>query len=591
MVAYLGLFWKGDVPVAAHRVRTAFAPDGAWAVSDEGPEHMVLTRGPVRPRIRRLPSRRGLVIGDLFRAGSARAVGDEIESVIMAPRLSGAAMAAELAQTFWGRYVAVIRDHDQPGIGLFRDPSGAVELMAWLRDGVTFVGSHLPQALPADMLPEGLAVDWTQVAGFVAAGSAMGGGSGLVGLTAVTPGALLCLGQGEQQIWSPVAAASGVQRSAGDAMRALPDVVDACVMRLAGEGTITAEISGGLDSAIIASSLALHRPGQVTQWINYHSVDRPGDERAYARAVAERWALPLVEAIKPDFAITLEMLDAVADGLRPGVTAGDAVRDRDAAERIARLGVERVVTGQGGDMVFFQLATPVLAVDHLRRAGPLGLFSPYLLELSRWTRQSVWRTASQAWSKDPDWTGVRTVRKHPWLVGAEVLPPAKRAQIAALAQKLPIHIEGLRSRAGEVVHPLLAQPVVEFCLAVSATDLTLGGRDRGMARAAFSDRLPVQVRDRRSKGDLSEYYGRVVALSLDTLRPLLLDGRLVAQGLVHRERLDVMLTRDHLIWRGDYMALVNLAVIEAWVRHWEGRAAAASGVGGMVSPSQAMIRP
>lgn len=591
MVAYLGLFWTGDAPLAAHRVRAALAPQGAWAMSDEGPEHLVLTRGPVRPRIRRLPSRRGLVIGDLFRAGSGNVVGDEVESVIMAPRLSRAAMAAELAETFWGRYVAVIRDYDQPGMALFRDPSGAVELMAWMRDGVTFVGSHLPQALPVDLLPEDLAVDWTQVARFVAAASAMGGASGLVGLTAVTPGALLCLGQGEQQIWSPVTAATGTQHSAGAAIRALPDVVDGCVKHLAGDGTVAAEISGGLDSAIIAASLALHRPGQVAQWINYHSLDRPGDERAYARAVAERWALPLVEAIKPDFAITLDMLDAVSDGLRPGVTAGDAVRDRDAAERIARLGVERVVTGQGGDMVFFQLATPLLAIDHLRRAGPLGLFSPYLPELSRWTRQSVWRTASLAWSKDPDWTGVRTVRDHPWLAGAETLPPAKRAQIAALAQKLPIHIEGLRSRAGEVVHPLLAQPVVEFCLAIAAPDLTLGGRDRGLARAAFSDRLPAVVRDRRSKGDLSEYYGRVVALSLDTLRPLLLDGRLAARGLVDPERLDAMLQRDHLIWRGDYMALVNLAVIEAWVRYWEGRAAAAPGPGGRVSPSQAMIRP
>ena len=50
-----------------------------------------------------------------------------------------------------------------------------------------------------------------------------------------------------------------------------------------------------------------------------------------------------------------------------------------------------------------------------------------------------------------------------------------------------------------------------------------------------------------------------------------------------------MLVRDHLIWRGDYSALMSFAVVEAWVRHWADRLAAA-GASGRVASSQASTR-
>lgn len=572
MVAYIALTWNGEPPAVVLAARAALADAGDWKLALDEPGRLLVLRGPVMPRVRRLPSGRGWVVGDLFRRSFRGTVGEEIESVTMSQRLSAEATARELSDNYWGRYVAVIEDFEPYGVSVFRDPSGAVEAMTWTAGGLTLIGSHLPDWLPDVAWPD-LAIDWQQVVRWMIAPNAVALGSGLTGMASVTPGAWRRCGGGERQVWTPAASARRTVGSA-TAAAALPPLVDACVGALAGEaGAILAEVSGGLDSAIVAASLAKTSHGKVRQWLNYRAADGQGDERGFAREVAALWDFPLTEAMKPPFALSADLLEAVATGFRPGFSALDAMRDRDVAARIAELGVDRVVTGQGGDMVFFQTPTPVVAVDHLRRAGLRGLASPYLLEVSRWTRQSVWRTATTALDSQAAWPGERSVADHPWMADAGDLPPGKRSQIAVLAQKLTLNIENLRARQAEILHPLLAQPVVEACLAISAPDLTVGGRDRGLARDAFAERLPASVRERRAKGELTAYYGRMVAASLAFLRPYLLDGRLAGEGLLDRERFEIMLTREQLIWRGDYVAIITAATIEAWVRQWEALAA------------------
>lgn len=126
----------------------------------------------------------------------------------------------------------------------------------------------------------------------------------------------------------------------------------------------------------------------------------------------------------------------------------------------------------------------------------------------------------------------------------------------------------------DVRNPLCAQPVVEACLSLPTPILTLGGRDRGLARHAFRDRLPIENIERRSKGDMTRLYGRLVHDSLDFLRPWLLEGRLAGLGLLDLEAADVALARETLLWRGGYSAVMVLAAFEGWVRHWEARLAA-----------------
>ncbi len=561
MVAYLVALDAADGPDRLMALRSAAAGADGWRAVIDQPGALILLRG--EAPVRTLPAERGWVIGDLYREG--RPVGSEPPSVRISQNLPACDVASDLCEHFWGRYVAVIRETGAAGTQVFRDPSGALEAMRWQVGPLTLVGSELPPWLPGVYWPD-LSIDWTAVARWLASSSAAALESGLTGMAPVTPGAVQDEARREVQVWRPERFA----RAPSPDVEALPDLLDRCVGALAsGAGAIQAEISGGLDSAILAASLARTAGAKVSEWINYYAADGQGDERAFARQVAALWRLPLCEAQKPTFCLTQDWLEEGGGGLRPGFTALDAQRDIDGAARALALGADRVFTGQGGDMVFFQTPTPVLAADHLRARGVAGLFSPYIQEIGRWTRRSVWSLAATGLDRSSAWPGEASVAGHPWMIGADDLPPAKRAHIAHLAQKLAIQIENRRSRVAEVVHPLICQPMMEQWLAIPADQLTLGGRDRGLARAVFAGRLPPQIAERRGKGELTGYYGRGVAASLSWSRPYLLDGRLAGEGLIDRPQFEALLTPEHQIWRGDAYLILTALTVEAWVRRWE----------------------
>ena len=143
--------------------------------------------------------------------------------------------------------------------------------------------------------------------------------------------------------------------------------------------------------------------------------------------------------------------------------------------------------------------------------------------------------------------------------------------MCSLVEKLTLYGENRRSLVADVIHPLLAQPIMELCLRTPTPVLTSGGRDRGLARHAFSHRLPDAIAGRRTKGSLGGYYARTVAGSLAFLRPFLLEGRLAQMNMINVARLEALLTREQLIIRGDYPSILFTALVESWVREWESR--------------------
>lgn len=75
---------------------------------------------------------------------------------------------------------------------------------------------------------------------------------------------------------------------------------------------------------------------------------------------------------------------------------------------------------------------------------------------------------------------------------------------------------------------------------------------------------------------MTRLYGRLVHDSLDFLRPRLLEGRLAGLDLLDVEAAKLAFTREALLWRGGYSAVMVLAAFEGWVRHWEARLAASA---------------
>lgn len=504
----------------------------------------------------------GVMLGELFDAEGRRLA--EPEQALHASRRLDGEVAQGVVAGYWGRYVLIRRVSGATAI--LRDPSGALDAVVWRKNGVTLVATDA-DAIPLAWLPEDAELDWPRIAEMAARPGEFRHRLGLTGFTPVAPGALLTVGPGveaSEQIWRP----AEIYRKARS--RPAPDlrgVVQRTVRALAGERTWVAELSGGLDSAVVALALSPAQRSRVSQWVN-HYVDQPeGDERGWARTVLATDGLTLTEVHRKGLSLDAARLEASAGGFRPAINDIDPEYNDDIARRIDETGAWGSMTGQGGDAVFFQMASPLVAFDEVLERG-WRLRPSAIHRLGRWMRQSVWAgTWLRTWR---DHSRDRAGWDHPWLDDLRGVPPAKALQIATLAFCQTFQGPAGRSRSGPCVNPLLSQPVLEAGLACSAVDLTWGGRDRAAVRAAFADVLPAGILNRRSKGELGAYYGEAVADRLPFLRDYLLGGALAEAGLIDPS-LEAQMSRESLLWRGGYSDLLSLALTEAWVRRWRSR--------------------
>ena len=112
---------------------------------------------------------------------------------------------------------------------------------------------------------------------------------------------------------------------------------------------------------------------------------------------------------------------------------------------------------------------------------------------------------------------------------------------------------------------------MEWSLRTPVHLLAPDGRERGLARDAFADRLPDSVLARKGKGDYAAYFNQQAVQNLPFLRTYLLDGRLAAQGVIDRVVMEARLDEDALRWHGGAPEILAVVSVEAWVRRWERR--------------------
>lgn len=546
---------------ALNRFRAA-APPG-WIVSRFGSKAW-LAMGPGRAL-------------DITKRGAWRMIGDVFSRPGAAP--SGARDAPQdWIETVWGRYVAVQLGDDGGLRAVMRDPSGALDVVVWQTAQTWIIASSLSDWMLSATRPR-LSVDRDRVAGVLQDPTRAWDVSLLRGVESITPGSILRLDDrlSSKQIWRPgVFVDAAARLSTDEACDRLRNRVDEAVQHLAAPpGALAAELSGGLDSSIVASSLRrLDRP--VKAWLHSYGAAAESDERAFALPLAERLGVKLDLLARPDAALSLEDLQSLSPDFRPGFNAMDPVNDGIAAARLQALEIDAVLTGKGGDAVFFQAFGEEVFADLWRRRGPPALLSPTLLAVARWEGRSIWSVVRGRAHRPSDFedslfaSGPPLLPAHPWLEDPDGIGPAKRMQILGMLDGAGFSSPSKQTAVADIRHPLLTQPVLEACLALPAEQLTLG-RDRGLARLAFAQRLTPEIAVRRSKGDLTAYYGRLIARSLDVLRPWLLDGLLVEMDLIDRTQVDQVLSADHLIWRGGYRDIMIAAAMESWLRAWRSR--------------------
>lgn len=535
----------------------------------------------------------GAVFGTLFQRSSGPAPATRVTSFgENAVSAIVASSGASLFSDYWGTYVVFVRS--PRGFELITDPTSSIPCFYLKHDTITIVCSHL-ELCPA-FLRRGLTLNRQFIVKLLAYDKIQNGESGLNEVRELPGGCKLSISGGaarETLVWDPRAfARSRHERSRADSAEELRQTISHVVRSWASAcPRIALNLSGGLDSAIVAASLIEDRRSIDLRAL--HFVLKGGDpaELAYARKLAAAFGLELTELdIDPRHPLpSPDRYPPTARPYREFLGLGLLESQDELPELVGRT----TFTGQGGDHLFFETRTPFVFADYVLREGAGRRSVAELLSAARLSESSVWAVLREVLPALIDggaqharrFAGIRSRKTrvnqqaHETLDPAEALPhwarapdgvaPAKFEQVVSLVHLFQIRTGFASSPAGALLHPLISQPLVELCLKTPTYILCADGRPRGLARQAMAGLIPDEVRLRRSKGDASRFYVEQLAAHHRLLSDTLLEGALVESGYISPDDMKAFLHPGAFRTETFGRMILVYYVIECWLRRWQ----------------------
>jgi len=485
----------------------------------------------------------------------------------------------------WGNFIAFTADGG--ALGIERAALTGMPLY-WSRHPAGLICASDPAMLRAR--PQDIAIDWDYVAGALAYINLRTERTGLSGVHELLAGTRILfdgLKIAVEASWSPWDHVPPPRSTRPEELPLeLEKRINDCTAAWSGSRKgIIVELSGGLDSSIVTAALAA--AGADVSAITFATPDAEGDERYFARAVADRCAIDLVEIEHNDVGIDLVSLPTLFTA-RPGAYSVLGGLDRAFAEAVPDH--ERPIFGGiGGDSVFHFDSTVAPVLDSWARWGLSRRTLATLRDVARASDATIWEALRlswrahragprRGWRRDVDYLDAKALPDkpfpHPWDDGAGAVSQAKRNHAESIRRIIDFLDRPLRWEGRDVVSPLLSQPVVELCLSIPSGSWFVGGRNRAVARAAFADRLPAEVVWRKGKGRMEALCAAAYLRQRAQLRDLLLGGRLAERGLLDVDRIETYLTLDLAEGDFDYFRLIEIGDVERWVRSVEARASA-----------------
>ena len=474
---------------------------------------------------------------------------------------------------FWGNYVLLTSRDGAHSV--LRDPSGAIPVYYGASGGLEFYASD------ADMLslvwPKPFRPNLDAVRHWLRFPFLRTARTGAVNVSELLPGMARDVGSSGGRLrkaWSPTAF---VSRESGisdfrEAASLLRDNVLHSVQRLGeGQSNIVLQLSGGLDSSIVAA--ALSEGGIDYRAVTFATRSPDGDERRYARQVAQCLEIDLRELGETDVDVSARTSSGPFQ--RPLSPLLQALR----SAQCAAAGPDALLLdGGGGDNVFASINSAAPAIDAFRLCGVAeGLRTIRNLAVRHgctfWTaaastfRRSQ-RRESLHWMPDDSFLASPVPEMpdpHPWLGSLGAMLPGSADHLRMIAG---VHHFLVDPAVGQPcnLHPLISQPVVETCLRIRSWLWLEGGRDRAVARAAFRESLPDAILDRRGKGSLQSLFVNGFTALRNELRSFLLSGRLAEKGIIDVAALARYLDHTEQPRDNIYVRILEIASAEQWLR-------------------------
>lgn len=518
----------------------------------------------------------GLVIGQVFTKDGQRIT----RPINFDGSVSG--LSNHLLRNTWGEYLAfLVGGKDGSEITLLRDPSGAVPCVYSLAGGEGFITSDIGLAVGLGLYSR--EVNWQAVAHSLNFPYLQPARTALRHVSELLPGSTLtCQGRNTstRSVWSPWHfVGKGVRHedphvAAQDVRSAVSGVTNALS---AGNGRFMVELSGGLDSSVVATCLrdACSRAIFCTLVMPVAGTD----ERPYARLVTDALGQELFpvevgfDSVRFEFPIPRSSVAPAIGILQNAVNeAWEAAGNRH--------GVNSFFSGGGGDTVFCYLKTAAPAADAFLQRGVMAgiaaignlaaLHQCTIFKAGRLTLKKVRQRPRMAWKEDRTLLSQTCVttgsEHHPWMDARPGALPGDREKIYDLIGTQPFRKATPRGAGRSMHFPLLSQPVMEACLKVPTWMWIADGRNRAVARQAFADRLPRDILDRRSKGSYTGYMAAVYTRNKAKMREFLEDGQLRAHDLLDRSALANFFAKELAPRDLSFLRIFDLCAAENWAR-------------------------
>jgi asparagine synthase (glutamine-hydrolysing) len=537
--------------------------------------------------------------GALF--GRAFPIGNELEGRPYCRPFSeaesgniGESRGAHLIERYWGRYVAVLRSRD--GACVLRDPTGGMPCFFVEHEGVHIVFSEIGSCLSLELLT--FSINWRYIAAFVPYSALQISDTGLNEVSEVQPGervAFSARGITRSLLWMPsdVASTNRVEEPVV-AVAAVRETVKQCVHAWASlHRSVVHNLSGGLDSSIVLSCLKTATNHVRVVCLHYYAPASQEDEREYARLVSRHMDAELVECPLDPTATRLERMLRIRPSPKPWFYTYDLVHSPIEARVMNEHGATGLFSGAGGDGLFIQARAELAVADYLRYHGIRPGVFRVALDAARINRSSIWPTLHQGFLrhlKRPSKNALsefgdarsliprevfESARNddslfHPWIRDARgSLSPGLLWQILCMSVPTPFYESFGGPTEFERTPVLVSQPLMELCLRIPSYVWITGGRDRSIARRAFADALPHAVIRRTQKGLIDRYNRRMLDENAAFINEMLLDGLLVKEGLLDRERLEAYIRADASPAGFEYNEVLRQHLCtEVWLRRW-----------------------